>query len=92
MKLVLKVVNELTIAALKLQNELRDPESSNNTHESVDILLKICKIFHINTLFKGQHLNDDISRPNIPGRTQDLTQQFKFFLDERIEERSCWSS
>ena len=51
-KLVLKVVNELTIAALKLQNELRDPESRNNTHEFVDILLKIWKIFNINTPFK----------------------------------------
>ena len=40
-KLVLKVVNELTIAALKLQNELSDSESRNNTHEFVDSLLKI---------------------------------------------------
>ena len=52
-KLVLKVVNELTIAALKLQNELRDPESRNNTHEFVDILLKIWKIFNISTPFEG---------------------------------------
>ena len=39
-KLVLKVVNELTIAAFKEQNELREPESRNNTHEFVDIPIK----------------------------------------------------
>ena len=58
-KLVLKIVNELTIAALKLQNELRDPESRNNTNEFVDILLKTLKIFSINTPFKCHRLNDE---------------------------------
>ena len=64
-KLVLKVVNELIIAAFKLQNELLDPESRNNTRVFVDILLKIWKIFNMNAPFKGQRLNDDISRPLI---------------------------
>ena len=75
-KLVLKVVNELTIAALKLQNGLRDPGSRNNTHEFVDILLKIWKIFNIRTPFKGQRLNDEFSRSLI-------------FQDERFSFLAC---
>ena len=75
-KIVLKVINELSIAALKLQNELRQPEIRNNTQEFVDILLKIWKIFNINTLFKGQRLNDDISRHLI-------------FPDERFSFLAC---
>ena len=62
MKLVLKVVNELTIAALKLQNKLRDPEIRNNTHEFLDILLKIWKY---SILILHQRLNYDISIPLI---------------------------
>ena len=75
-KLVFKVVNELTIAALKLQNELREPESRTNTHEFVDILLKIWKIFNISTPFKGVRLNDEFSRPLI-------------FQDERFSFLAC---
>ena len=75
-KLVLKVVNELTLAALKLQNELRTLETRSNTHDFVDILLIIWKVFNINSPLKGQRLNDDISRP--------LT-----FQDERFSFLAC---
>ena len=62
-KLVLKVVNELTISALTIQNELRYPEYRNNTPEFVDTLLTVWKLFNVNTPFKGIRLNDNFSRP-----------------------------
>ena len=59
-KLVLQVFNELTLAALKLQNELSNQEYRNNTHNLVEILWKL---FNINSPLKGKRLNDDMSRP-----------------------------
>ena len=61
-KLVLKVFNELTLAA-KLQNELSNQEYQNNTHDFVEILLQLWKLFNINSPLKGKRLNDDMSRP-----------------------------
>ena len=61
-KLVLKVVNELTLSALEIQNESR-LEYRNNTSSFVSILLTRWKIFNINTPFKGIRLNDSFSRP-----------------------------
>ena len=63
MKLVLKVFNELTLAALKLQNELSNEEYRNNTHDFVEILLQLWKLFNINSTHKGKRFNDDMSRP-----------------------------
>ena len=62
-KLVLKVFNDLTVAALKLQNELSNQEDRNNTHDFVEMLLQLWKLFNINSPLKGKRLNDDISRP-----------------------------
>ena len=62
-KLVLKVVNELTLSALEIQNESRCPEYRNNTSSFVSILLTVWKICNINTPFKGTRLNDSLSRP-----------------------------
>ena len=62
-KLVLKVVNELTISALTIQNGLRTPEFRNNTPEFVDILLTVWRLFNVNTPFKGIRLNDHFSEP-----------------------------
>ena len=62
-KLVLKVFNDLTVAALKLQNELSNQEDRNNTHDFVEMLLQLWKLFNINSPLKGKRLNDDTSRP-----------------------------
>ena len=62
-KIVLKVFNELTVAALKLQNELFNQKDRNNTHDFVEMLLQPWKLFNINSPLKGKRLNDDISRP-----------------------------
>ena len=62
-KLVLKVFNELTLAAPKLQNELSNREYRNNTHDFVEILLQLWKLFNINSPLKGKHMNNDMSRP-----------------------------
>ena len=62
-KLVLKVVNELTLSALTIQNGLRTPEFRNNTPEFVDILLTVWRLFNVNTPFKGIRLNDHFSEP-----------------------------
>ena len=62
-KLVLKVFNELTLAALKLQNQLSNQEYRNNTHDFVEILLQLWKLFNINSPLKGKRMNDNMSRP-----------------------------
>ena len=56
---------ELTLAALKLQNELSNEEYRNNTHDFVEILLQLWKLFNINSTHKGKRFNDDMSRPYI---------------------------
>ena len=58
-KLVLKVFNELTLAA---QNELSNQEYRNNTHDFVEILLQLWKLVNINSPLKGKRLNHDMSR------------------------------
>ena len=63
MKLVLKVINELTCAALKIQNEQRNQEFQNCTSEFVSIILSVWKIFNVNTPYKDIRLNDDLCRP-----------------------------
>ena len=60
---MLKVVNELTLSALNIQNGLRIPEFRNNTPEFVDILLSVWKLSNVNTPFKGIRLNDHFSEP-----------------------------
>ena len=62
-KLVLKVFNELTLAALKLHNELSNQEYRNSTHDFVEILLQLWKMFNINSPLMGKRLNDYMSRP-----------------------------
>ena len=62
-KLVLKVVNELTLSALTIQNGLCTPEFRNNTPEFVDILLTVWRLFNVNTPFKGIRLKDHFSEP-----------------------------
>ena len=62
-KLVLKVVNELTQAALEIQNELRCPKFRNSTSDLVRVLISLWKLFNINTPFKGIRLNDSFSSP-----------------------------
>ena len=62
-KLVLKVFNELTLAVLKLQNQLSNQEYRNNTHDFVEILLQLWKLFNINSPLKGKRMNDNMSRP-----------------------------
>ena len=62
-KLVLKVVNELTRAALRILDESRLPEYRKNTSDFICILLSLWKIFNINTPFKGIRLNDSLSNP-----------------------------
>ena len=63
-KLVLKVFNVLTLADLKLQNELSNQEYRNNTDDFVEILLQLWKLFNINCPLKSKRLNDDdMSRP-----------------------------
>ena len=59
----MKVFNVLTLAALKLQNELSNREYRKNTHDFVEILLQLCTQFNINSPLKGKRLNDDMSRP-----------------------------
>ena len=59
----MKVVNELTLSALEIQNESRFPENRNNTSSFVSVLLTLWKIFNINTPFKGTRLNDSLSIP-----------------------------
>ena len=51
-KLVLKVFNVLTHAALKLQNELSNQEYRNNTQDFVEILLQLWQLFNINSHLK----------------------------------------
>ena len=60
-KLVLKVVNELTLAALRILDDSRLPQYRKNTSEFICILLSLWKIFNINTPFKGIRLNDNLS-------------------------------
>ena len=60
--LALRVSNESTCAALKIQNDLH-PDSINDTSNFVDVLSKIWKIFNINTPLKHVRLNDEYSRP-----------------------------
>ena len=62
-KLVLKVVNELTIATLKIQDEFRCQENQNNTAYFVDTLLNLWKMFNVNTPLKGIRLKDNNSTP-----------------------------
>ena len=57
--LTLKVFNESTCAALKIQNDLH-PDSTNIF---VDVIGKIWKIFDLNTPLKHVPLNDEYSRP-----------------------------
>ena len=64
-KLVLKVVNELTVSALRIIDESRLPEYRKNTSDFVYILLSLWKIFNINTPLKGIRLNDSLSNPLI---------------------------
>ena len=59
-KLVLKVVNELTVSALRIIDDSR-----KNTSDFICILLSLWKIFNINTPFKGIRLNDSLSNPLI---------------------------
>ena len=61
--MVLKVVNELTLAALRILDESRLPEYRKNTSDFICILLSLWKIFNINTPFKGIRLNDSLSNP-----------------------------
>ena len=62
-KMVLKVINELTLAALKIQNESRSPDYRKNTSDFVSLLLSLWKIFNVNTPFKGIRLNECLSNP-----------------------------
>ena len=61
--LVLKVINELTLSGLQIQNEARCQEYRNNTSNFVSILLTLWKIFNISTPLKGLRLNDILSTP-----------------------------
>ena len=62
-KLVLKVVNELTLAALRILDDSRLPQYRKNTSDFICILLSLWKIFNINTPFKVIRLNDSLSIP-----------------------------
>ena len=83
--LALRVFNESTCAALKIQNDLH-PDSINDTSNFVDVLSKIWKIFNINTPLKHVRWNDEYSRP--------LTEKdWRFvFLDLVSNWLELWSS
>ena len=60
--LALRVFNDSTCAALKIQNDSRS-RFKNDTPNFVDIIGKIWKIFNVNTPLKHVHLNDEYSAP-----------------------------
>ena len=60
--LALRVFNESTSAALKIQNDSRS-EFKNDTPYFIDIINKIWKIFNANSPFKHVHLKDEFSSP-----------------------------
>ena len=60
--LALRVFNESTSAALKIQNDSRS-EFKNDTPYFIDIINKIWKIFNANLPFKHVHLKDEFSSP-----------------------------
>ena len=65
--LALRIFNDSTCAALKIQNDLH-PDCINDTSNFVDVMSKVWKIFNINTPYKHVRLNDEYSRPLIrPG-------------------------
>ena len=61
--LVLKVINELTLSGLQIQNEARCQDYRNITSNFISILLTLRKIFNISTPLKGLRLNDSLSTP-----------------------------
>ena len=60
--LALRIFNDSTSAALKIQNDLHS-DSINDTSNFVDVMSKVWKIFNINTPYKHVRLNDEYSRP-----------------------------
>ena len=56
-KLFLKIVNELSLAALKIRGDSRLQEYLENASNFVCILLSLCKLFNINTPSKTGVLN-----------------------------------
>ena len=62
-RLVLKIVNDLILCALEIQNEKRCEEYRNDTSTFVRILLILWKTINVSTPFKGIRLNDNFSKP-----------------------------
>ena len=60
--IALRVFNESTCAALKIQNDSRS-RFKNDTPYFVDIVNKIWKIFNVNAPYKHVHLKDEFSSP-----------------------------
>ena len=83
--LALRIFNDSTCAALKIQNDLH-PDSINDTSNFVDVMSKIWKIFNINTPIKHVRLNDEYSRP-----LADKDWRF-VFLDSVCKWLERWSS
>ena len=61
--LALKIFDTSTLTALSIYNSKRTDFESSRTCEFLDIILKVWKIFNVNTTHKHIRLNDELSRP-----------------------------
>ena len=57
------IIQRIDSCSSELQDELSNQEYQNNTHDFVEILLQLWKLFNINSPLKGKRLNDDMSSP-----------------------------
>ena len=63
--LALAVISESTNATLSLNKQLQGAAIVTQTHEFLDVIIRIWKIFNINSPMKGKRLRDSFSNPLI---------------------------
>ena len=61
--LALKIFDTSTLTALSIYNSKRTDFESRRTCEFLDIIIKVWKIFNVNTTHKHIRLNDELSKP-----------------------------
>ena len=82
--LALAVFSESTNATLSLNKQLQGAAIVTQTHEFLDVIIRIWKIFNVNSPMKGKRLRDSFSNPLIKNDERFC------FLDKVVQWLDTW--
>ena len=82
--LALAVFSESTNATLRLNKQLQGAAIVTQTHEFLDVIIRIWEIFNVNSQMKGKRLRDSLPNPLIKNN------ECFYFLDKVVQWLDTW--